>query len=180
MMSTRPYIVRKWTDGKRGVAESDQVQTDTYDNNLLVPKLLEGVDPAAAERYRSQMRNKTLNWFRILSPDETEHKYGVFYVTFTSGSDFPNHYHKAAQATLMIVEGTGYVILDGKRHEISAGDVVHIPPGVAHEFFVAREGERFAYVSITEPDVVLDPGKHIDWYTVPSVRYAEDGTVQGE
>jgi quercetin dioxygenase-like cupin family protein len=175
-MSKRPYVVRKWTDGRRAIAHKDQASAGTYDNNLVLPRLLEEVDPAAAERYRDQMRNNSLSCFRVLSAEETEHRYAVFHVSFTNGSDFPNHYHKDSQATIFIVEGSGYVILDGERFEIAAGDVVHIPPGVAHEFFVGREGQRLGYVSITEPDVVLDQGQRIDWHTLPSTRYAEDGT----
>ena len=70
------------------------------------------------------------------------------------------------------------MILDGVRHEIATGDVVHIPPGVAHEFFVARNGERLSYVSVTEPDIVLKPGEKVDWHTLPSGRYAEDGSLR--
>jgi quercetin dioxygenase-like cupin family protein len=180
-MSKRPYVVRKWTDGLRGATNPDQAEAGTYDSKMVVSRLLDEVDPGAGSRYREQMRNKTLRWYRVLTPEETAGRYAIFHVSFTEGSDFPNHYHKGSQATILIVEGTGYVILDGERHEISAGDVVHIPPGVAHEFFVARGCPRFGYVSVTEPDIVLDPvdGK-VDWYTLPSGRYAEDGSVRDE
>lgn len=183
-MSKRSYVVRKWTDGLRVVAEAEQVAArggseKTFDNKLILPKLLDAVDPAAGQRYRSQMRNSTLSAFRILTREETNAKYGVFHVSFTEGSDFPNHYHKQSQATIMIVEGSGYVILDGERHEIASGDVVHIPPGTAHEFFVAKGCPRFTYVSITEPDIVMDEDVgEIDWYTLPSGRYREDGEVR--
>jgi quercetin dioxygenase-like cupin family protein len=185
-MSKRPYVVRKWTDGLRVVAEAEQVAArggaaKTFDNKLILPKLLDAVDPGAGARYRSQMRNSTLTAFRILTREETDAKYGVFHVSFTEGSDFPNHYHKHSQATIMIVEGSGWVILDGQRHEIATGDVVHIPPGTAHEFFVGRGVPRFTYVSITEPDIVMDEEVgQIDWYTLPSGRYSEDGTIRNE
>jgi quercetin dioxygenase-like cupin family protein len=178
-MTKRPYIVRKWTDGLRAIAHQDQVSaTGNADSALILPRLLDAVDPAAGDRYRHQIRNSSLRWFRLLTAEETDHQYAAFYVSFTNGSDFPNHYHKESQATIMIVEGSGYVILDGERHDISAGDMVHIPPGVTHEFFVGVEGERLGYVSVTQPDVLLEPGRSIDWYTVPSQRYAADGSIR--
>ncbi len=177
-MSKRAYVVRKWTAGQRGVANADQVNDHTYDKNLILPRLLDQVDPGAGERNRQQMRDNSLTWYRILDRQETGGRYAVFHVSFSAGSDFPNHYHERSQATILIVEGSGHVILDGVRHEIGTGDVVHIPPGVAHEFFVAKDGQRLAYVSVTEPDIVLRPGETVDWHTLPSGRYAEDGSVR--
>lgn len=175
-MSERPYVVRKWTEGLRVVAEASEVGGDTYDNKQVLPRLIEAIDPAAGARYREQMRNRTLRIFRVLKADETDRKYAVFHVSFTEGSDFPNHYHKLSQATILVIEGEGHVILDGERFAVAAGDVVHIPPGVAHEFFVGRDGQRFTYLSITEPDIILDADRgQVDWYTLPSGRYADDG-----
>jgi len=42
------------------------------------------------------------------------------------------HYHKVATELYYVLDGQGSVILDGIEHEVHAGSIVHIPPGVVH------------------------------------------------
>ena len=42
------------------------------------------------------------------------------------------HYHRRLTETYYVLEGTGAVELDGVRHPVGPGSVVHIPPGVRH------------------------------------------------
>ncbi len=42
------------------------------------------------------------------------------------------HYHKAATEIYYVLEGEGFVRLDGVDQPVRKGSVVHIPPGVVH------------------------------------------------
>lgn len=42
------------------------------------------------------------------------------------------HYHKRATELYYVLEGEGTVTLDGVKHPVRKGSIVHIPPGVVH------------------------------------------------
>ena len=42
------------------------------------------------------------------------------------------HYHKRSTELYYVLDGQGTVTLDGQRHEVRQGTIVHIPPGVVH------------------------------------------------
>jgi quercetin dioxygenase-like cupin family protein len=42
------------------------------------------------------------------------------------------HFHKVATELYYVLEGNGSVLLDGIKHEVRKGSLVHIPPGVVH------------------------------------------------
>lgn len=42
------------------------------------------------------------------------------------------HYHKLATELYYVLDGEGFVILDGEEREVRTGTMVHIPPGVVH------------------------------------------------
>ena len=42
------------------------------------------------------------------------------------------HYHKRATELYYVLEGDGFVVLDGNEHPVQKGSLVHIPPGVVH------------------------------------------------
>jgi len=44
------------------------------------------------------------------------------------------HVHKIHDATVIMLRGGGYLVLDKSRINLKAGDVIHIPRGVAHQF----------------------------------------------
>lgn len=44
------------------------------------------------------------------------------------------HVHKVHDATVTMLRGYGYLVLDKSRINLKAGDVVHIPRGVAHQY----------------------------------------------
>ncbi len=47
-----------------------------------------------------------------------------------------SHRHTHTEAMLYVLEGAGYSEIDGRRHEWSAGDAVHVPPRMTlHEHF---------------------------------------------
>lgn len=45
------------------------------------------------------------------------------------------HVHKIHDATVTMLRGQGYLVLDKKRINLKAGDVIHIPRGIAHQYF---------------------------------------------
>lgn len=44
------------------------------------------------------------------------------------------HLHKLHDGTVTMLRGHGYLVLADKRIDLRAGDVVHIPRGVAHQY----------------------------------------------
>jgi len=44
------------------------------------------------------------------------------------------HVHKIHDATVTMLRGQGYLVLDNKRIVLKAGDVIHIPRGVPHQY----------------------------------------------
>ncbi len=42
------------------------------------------------------------------------------------------HYHKRTTELYYVLEGKGSVILDGEKHPVHPGTMIHIPPGVLH------------------------------------------------
>ena len=44
------------------------------------------------------------------------------------------HLHKLHDATVTMLRGQGYLVLDRQRINLNAGDIIHIPRGVAHQY----------------------------------------------
>ncbi|MGD2078415.1 MAG: cupin domain-containing protein [Chloroflexota bacterium] len=85
-------------------------------------------------------------------------------------SAIPLHIHLQCEERFEVVDGQLGVVLDGERRILVAGEQVLIPPGTAHTFWNAGDGElRF----ITD---VRPPGQlQTYWETVFGL--AEDGKV---
>lgn len=64
------------------------------------------------------------------------------------------HLHELADEIYYIIEGEGYVELDGDTHPVRAGSAVHIPAGVTH-----RGWGGFTAVVIVDPP--FDPDDEI-------------------
>ncbi|MBM9595427.1 cupin domain-containing protein [Roseitranquillus sediminis] len=52
---------------------------------------------------------------------------------FDPGASIGLHFHDCEES-VMVIEGTGTVEIDGTRHEMRTGDVTWVPPGVPHRF----------------------------------------------
>ncbi len=61
------------------------------------------------------------------------------------------HYHRRAAELYYVLEGEGFVLLDGQAHPVRKGSMVHIPPGVIHG---ARGRMRVLVVGV--PDISDD------------------------
>jgi quercetin dioxygenase-like cupin family protein len=44
------------------------------------------------------------------------------------------HVHKLHDATVTMMRGQGYLVLDNKRVNLKAGDIIHVQRGVAHQY----------------------------------------------
>jgi quercetin dioxygenase-like cupin family protein len=53
-----------------------------------------------------------------------------------------SHSHTHTEAMLYVLEGRGYSLIDGVRHDWSAGDAVHIPPRMTHHGHFNDSDER--------------------------------------
>lgn len=61
------------------------------------------------------------------------------------------HIHKFHDGTVVIVKGRGYLILEKRRIDLSAGDIVYIPRSAVH-YFVNTAGEpSVAFVVFSPP-----------------------------
>ena len=60
------------------------------------------------------------------------------------------HVHKLHDATVTMLRGQGYLVLDKKRVNLKAGDVIHIPRGIAHQY-VNTSGEPTVALAIYAP-----------------------------
>lgn len=61
------------------------------------------------------------------------------------------HYHKRSTELYYVLDGEGWVMLDGVEQPVCKGSLVHIPPGVVHG---ARGKMRVLVVGI--PDIAED------------------------
>ena len=64
------------------------------------------------------------------------------------------HYHERTEEIYYVLEGEGFIELDGKAHEIRPGTAIYIPIGVRH-----RGRGDFAAVIVTHP--AFDPEDEI-------------------
>ena len=60
------------------------------------------------------------------------------------------HMHKAHDATVMLVRGRGYLVMDTRRITLTAGDIAHIPRGVPH-YYVNTDLEPTAVFIVFAP-----------------------------
>ena len=50
------------------------------------------------------------------------------------GASETRHRHARARQFFYVLDGAAVIEVDGTRHEISAGQGLHVPPGAAHQF----------------------------------------------
>jgi mannose-6-phosphate isomerase-like protein (cupin superfamily) len=61
------------------------------------------------------------------------------------------HLHKAHDLTVMIVRGRGYLLMDTRRINLTAGDIVHIPRGTPHYYVNTDLEPTVAFVVFAPP-----------------------------
>jgi mannose-6-phosphate isomerase-like protein (cupin superfamily) len=61
------------------------------------------------------------------------------------------HIHKIHDGTVVMIKGRGYLMIENRRIDLSAGDIVYIPRGAVH-YFVNTAGEpAVAFVVFSPP-----------------------------
>ena len=61
------------------------------------------------------------------------------------------HLHKAHDATVMMLKGHGYLMLEQRRIDLTVGDVVYIPRGAVHYFVNTAREPTVAFVTYSPP-----------------------------
>lgn len=72
-------------------------------------------------------------WFAVLQTTQRSQTAVMTLGPGQSSGDEPEA-HKGSDQVLLLVEGTLSALIDGKRSQLKAGDVVVIPPGIKHRF----------------------------------------------
>ena len=99
-------------------------------------------EPAPADHFTGSVR-----FGAHYSPQDPE-DLNVLGVHFSPGARTDWHSHPGGQV-IYVTEGAGYVVnRAGERAEITAGDVVHAPPGELH-WHGARPDSHMVHLSLT-------------------------------
>jgi mannose-6-phosphate isomerase-like protein (cupin superfamily) len=61
------------------------------------------------------------------------------------------HLHKTHDATVMMLKGQGYLMLEQRRIDLTVGDVVYIPRGAAHYFINTAPEPTVAFAIYSPP-----------------------------
>jgi mannose-6-phosphate isomerase-like protein (cupin superfamily) len=62
-----------------------------------------------------------------------------------------SHVHKVHDATVIMVRGRGYLVMDTRRINLTAGDITHIPRGAPHYYVNTDLEPTVAFVIFTPP-----------------------------
>jgi quercetin dioxygenase-like cupin family protein len=49
-------------------------------------------------------------------------------------------YHRVAEEYYYVLAGSGRAVLNGREHQVNAGDFLRLPPGTRHAFIAGEEG----------------------------------------
>jgi len=71
-------------------------------------------------------------------------------VQFMPGQDFRAHYHNVMEENFYILEGTVTIVVDGKVHDLSPGQFIHIEPLEVH-YVINRSASVIRMVSSLAP-----------------------------
>ncbi len=101
---------------------------------------------------------KSWGSYRVL---DVEDRSMTIMVTLNPGHHMNYHAHQEREEIWNIISGEGVVVLDGKRREISSGDVIHMPIGCKHTV-QAKTELKIVEVQIGKDISVQDKIKY-DW-----------------
>ena len=90
--------------------------------------------------------------YRKIAANSSIEPVEVDYVPVKKGSHIGRHIHAQSNAFVLVLEGSGAVVLGGKRVTIKKNDVVNIPAGTRHQFFASNK-EKLVFLSIQYPPI---------------------------
>lgn len=74
--------------------------------------------------------------------------------------DSRTHYHKRLTEIYYVLEGEGFMELDGERYEVKPGDSILIKPGCRHRATPAEDGGALRILNVPVP--AFDPDD--EWF----------------
>jgi len=94
---------------------------------------------------------------------------GLDYIQIPPNSAAEEHRHINSDNVILILRGTGTIILNGSQHEVRAGDRVMIPRAVWHGF--RTSGESLEFISAQMPPILDKDHNNFDFETRGSNRF---------
>lgn len=101
-----------------------------------------------------------MKWYMHPRIDSTAHKFLIFYAQQISPGGRSGKQKCQGGVVFVVVEGTGYTVLDGERYDWKRGDLLQLPikpEGVTFQHFNASEKEP-ALLIAAEPNLVATTG----------------------
>ena len=65
------------------------------------------------------------------------------------------------EAIIMIIQGTGYTVVDGTKYEWKRGDVITIPPMSVHQHFNTGKEEAARFFAVTTIPLMVNIGSFV-------------------
>lgn len=59
---------------------------------------------------------------------------GIIRVVISAHKEVKRHYHNHSHSFVYVLEGNGFVFLNGKENPIKPGDILYYPPKMVHGF----------------------------------------------
>ena len=91
----------------------------------------------SAEAFGDEAPGVTIRWL-IDEHNDGAPNYALRLIEVSPGGHTPDHTHPFEHENF-VVEGTGRVQINGAWHEVAAGDVVFVPPGIQHTYVNAGD-----------------------------------------
>jgi hypothetical protein len=101
-----------------------------------------------------------LKWYMHPTIDCTAHKFLIFYSQEIPPASRSGKQRCQGGVVFVVVEGAGYTVIDGQRHDWKKGDLLQLPikpEGVTFQHFNGREKEP-ALLIAAEPNLVATTG----------------------
>lgn len=94
---------------------------------------------------------------KILSYDFSEHDISIAFgwVINEAARRKKPHYHKRTMEFIYVVEGKGFISLDGKLDSIEAGDWIRIPAGISHNL-INESPEDMVVLAVCSPQFTME------------------------
>ncbi len=87
----------------------------------------------------------------LIEGSETGDAISIFRCDFAAGARIPlAHSHDGFDETVVVLDGTITMVVDGRPHALSTGESIHIPRGVVHGFSVK---ESASVLAISTPGI---------------------------
>jgi mannose-6-phosphate isomerase-like protein (cupin superfamily) len=116
---------------------------------------------------------------RILEDGSTtDHRLGVAEITLAPRSDGPpQHRHSLHDEGFYIVSGTVRFTVGDQVHDLTAGGMAMVPPGVPHTF--GNPGDEPAVIlSTMTPDLYIQYFKDLRDWLAPGVPMTREGQIE--